>query len=100
MKENHSQMVTRSKHVVTVASRMIIELEKQGLCLGTGNWQARTAQALGTVVVHLRKTARGKERVLRSVAQMLERWVETLKMIAWKKQTRPHKSVNPTTWQT
>ena len=72
----------------------------QGVCLGTGNWQGRTTQAVGTVVGQLGKAARGQGRLLRSVAQMLERQAETLRMIAWGKQTGPQKSMNPSTQST
>lgn len=95
-------MVTGSGDAVTVAKRMITGLEKQagllrGVRLGTGNWQGRTTQAVETVVGQLGKAARGQERALRSVAQMLERRAETLRMMAWGKQTGPQKSMNSTT---
>lgn len=56
--------------------------------MGIGNWQGRTTRAVGTVVGQLGKAARGQERLLRSVAQMLERQAETLRMIAWDKTDR------------
>lgn len=54
----------------------------QGVCLGTGNWQDRTTQAVGTVVGQHGKAAKGTGETAQSVAQMLERWVETLRMMA------------------
>ncbi len=48
-------------------------MSAQGVCLGTGNWQGRTTQAVGTVVGQLGKAARGQEELLRSAAQMLGR---------------------------
>lgn len=63
----------------------------QGVCLGTGNWQGRTTQAVETVVGQLGKAARGQDRPLRSVAQMLGRRAETLRMMAWGKPTEPQK---------
>lgn len=80
-------VVTGSRDAVRDARRMITGLEKQAGLLRGSAWALVTGR---TELLRqweqwwdsTGRQPRGQEKLLRSMAQMLERWVETLRMMA------------------
>lgn len=94
-----SDVITGSKDALTLARRKIIGLEKHARLLMGLPGQTGSAELLRQWEQWWDGSGQqpgDKRECSREVAQMLEGQAETLRMMAWERQTETQQSINPT----